>query len=73
MVVGYIVEHGEVEFGKAGGMTHYKYLIVGGGMTADAAVNGICEADPRRIHRPDQRGTECTFQPPASFQRPLEG
>lgn len=27
-------------------MPHYKYLIVGGGMTADAAVNGIREADP---------------------------
>ena len=26
-------------------MPHYKYLIVGGGMTADAAVNGIREAD----------------------------
>jgi len=28
-------------------MPSYKYLIVGGGMTADAAVNGIREADPR--------------------------
>ncbi len=27
-------------------MPHYKYLIVGGGMTGDAAVNGIREADP---------------------------
>ena len=27
-------------------MPHYKYLIVGGGMTADAAVNGIREGDP---------------------------
>lgn len=27
-------------------MPHYKYLIVGGGMTADAAVNGIRETDP---------------------------
>ena len=27
-------------------MPHYKYLIVGGGMTADAAVNGIRESDP---------------------------
>jgi len=26
-------------------MSHYKYLIVGGGMTADAAVNGILEVD----------------------------
>jgi 3-phenylpropionate/trans-cinnamate dioxygenase ferredoxin reductase subunit len=26
-------------------MPHYKYLIVGGGMTADAAVNGIRDAD----------------------------
>jgi 3-phenylpropionate/trans-cinnamate dioxygenase ferredoxin reductase component len=26
-------------------MLHYKYLIVGGGMTADAAVSGIREAD----------------------------
>lgn len=27
-------------------MTHYKYLIVGGGMTSDAAVRGIREVDP---------------------------
>ena len=25
---------------------HYKYLIIGGGMTADAAVQGIRELDP---------------------------
>ena len=28
-------------------MPEYKYLIVGGGMTADAAVNGIREIDPK--------------------------
>jgi NAD(P)H-nitrite reductase large subunit len=27
-------------------MIHYTYLIVGGGMTADAAVGGIREVDP---------------------------
>jgi 3-phenylpropionate/trans-cinnamate dioxygenase ferredoxin reductase component len=27
-------------------MPQYKYLIVGGGMTADAAIGGIREADP---------------------------
>src|ERR1051325_4880315 len=27
-------------------MQHYKYLIVGGGMTADAAVQGIRSVDP---------------------------
>ncbi len=27
-------------------MTHYKYLIIGGGMTADAAARAIREADP---------------------------
>ena len=27
-------------------MPHYKYLIVGGGMTADAAIGGIREVDP---------------------------
>jgi 3-phenylpropionate/trans-cinnamate dioxygenase ferredoxin reductase component len=27
-------------------MSHYKYVIVGGGMTADAAVGGIREVDP---------------------------
>ncbi len=27
-------------------MTNYTYLIVGGGMTADAAVHGIREVDP---------------------------
>jgi hypothetical protein len=31
--------------GKGGEMPHYKYLIVGGGMTADAAVKSIREAD----------------------------
>ena len=28
-------------------MPHYTYLIVGGGMTADAAIGGIREVDPR--------------------------
>ena len=28
-------------------MTNYKYLIVGGGMTADSAVSGIRETDPK--------------------------
>ena len=28
-------------------MTHYKYLIIGSGMTADAAVQGIRELDPK--------------------------
>jgi len=28
-------------------MPHYRYLIIGGGMTADAVVNGIHEEDPR--------------------------
>jgi NADPH-dependent 2,4-dienoyl-CoA reductase/sulfur reductase-like enzyme len=28
-------------------MTHYKYLIIGAGMTADAAVQGIREIDPK--------------------------
>ena len=28
-------------------MPHYPYLIVGGGMTADAAIGGIREVDPR--------------------------
>ena len=27
-------------------MPHYKYLIVGGGMTADAAIGGIRDVDP---------------------------
>ena len=27
-------------------MPHYMYLIVGGGMTADAAIGGIREVDP---------------------------
>ena len=29
-------------------MTHYPYLVVGGGMTADAAVRGVRELDPDR-------------------------
>ena len=32
--------------GQGAEMPRYKYLTVGGGMTADAAVNGIREADP---------------------------
>ena len=27
-------------------MTHYKYLLIGGGMAADAAVRGIRKIDP---------------------------
>src|SRR5215469_15565804 len=34
-----------VEFVPGGVMQEYKYLIVGGGMAADAAVGGIREAD----------------------------
>src|SRR6185437_3139073 len=28
-------------------MTHYQYLIIGGGMTADSAVSGVRECDPK--------------------------
>jgi hypothetical protein len=30
-------------------MEHYKYLVVGGGMTADAAVRGVRERDTRSL------------------------
>ena len=36
-------------------MPHYTYLIVGGGMTADAAIDGIREVDRERLHRPDRQ------------------
>jgi 3-phenylpropionate/trans-cinnamate dioxygenase ferredoxin reductase component len=44
-------------------MPHYKYLIIGGGMTGDSAVHGIREVDPRgsigvigaESHRPYDR------------------
>ncbi len=40
----------------AGQDKHYRYLIVGGGMTADAAVRGIRSLDTERLHRADRRG-----------------
>ena len=44
-------------------MKHHKYLIVGGGMTADSAVHGIRKIDPdgaiaiigEELHRPYNR------------------
>ena len=42
-------------------MERYKYLIVGGGMTADAAVSGIREADTDWDHRLDLRGGKCSL------------
>ena len=47
-------------------MEHYKYLIVGGGMTADAAVNGIREAD-----RDGSIGLICSEQNPPYNRPPL--
>ena len=48
-------------------MTHYPYLIVGGGMTADAAIRGIRDVDPHgsiglisaELHLPYQRPPLC--------------
>jgi hypothetical protein len=34
-------------------MPHCTYLIIGGGMTADAAVQGIREMDPHTPFRPE--------------------
>jgi len=36
--------------------TAYKYRIIGGGMTAAAAVDGIREVDPTGTIRSDRRG-----------------
>ena len=47
-------------------MQRYKYLIVGGGMTADAAVNGIREADPE-----GSIGLICAEQNPPYNRPPL--
>ena len=38
-------------------MEHFKYLIIGGGMTGDAAVGGIRSLDPDGTHRNDRRRT----------------
>ena len=54
-------------------MKHHKYLIVGGGMTADSAVHGIRKIDPdgaiaiigEELHRPYNR--------PPPFQGAMEG
>lgn len=47
-------------------MQHYKYLIAGGGMTADAAVNGIREIDPD-----GSIGLLCAEQDPPYNRPPL--
>ena len=54
-------------------MPHYKYLIIGGGMTADAAVKGIREIDADGLDRRDRRRNASALQTPAAHQRPLEG
>ena len=54
-------------------MTHYKHLIIGGGMTAAAAVEGIRESDPDGAIGADQRRDRPALQPPAPLQGALEG
>ncbi len=55
-------------------MASYDYLIVGGGMTADAAARGIRERDPKpaRIGHHRRRAAPAV-QPAAADQGPVEG
>jgi hypothetical protein len=53
-------------------MPHYKYLIIGGGMTADAAIRGIREVGPRGPRGPDWRRNTSSVQSPALVQGAIE-
>ena len=53
-------------------MPDYTYLIIGGGMTGDAAVHGIREVDRTRLYRRHRQRIASTLQPPASLQGALE-
>ncbi len=54
-------------------MTNYQYLIIGGGMTAAAAVDGIREVDSTGEHRTDQRGAGCSVRSSSALEGALEG
>ena len=53
-------------------MTHYPYVIVGGGMTADAAARALRETDPAGGGLSDLRRTAPAVCPPAVVQGPVE-
>src|SRR5262245_56160965 len=47
--------------------TRYRYLVIGGGMTADAAARGIRRHDPTRDHRPLRAQSHAPYnRPPLS-------
>ena len=54
-------------------MTNYQYLIIGGGMTAAAAVDGIREVDSTGGDRADQRGAGRSVRSSSSLEGALEG
>ena len=54
-------------------METVRYLIVGGGMTGDAAVKGIREHDARRVDRPRRRRAASAVRAAAAHQGSLVG
>ena len=54
-------------------MPHYQYLIIGGGMTAAAAVDGIREGRSNRRDRADQRGVGRSVRSSPSLESAVEG
>ncbi len=54
-------------------MAHYPYLIVGGGMTADAAVRGIRELDATTPIGVDRRGSGPALLAAAAVEGVVEG
>ncbi len=53
-------------------MPEYRYLIIGGGMTADAAVEGIRQADPNGTIGVISVRNRSSLQSPAPFEGALE-
>ena len=53
-------------------MPHYTYLIIGGGMTGDAATPRHPRGRSRRLHRPHRQRGASALQPPAPLQGALE-
>ena len=54
-------------------MAHFNYLIVGGGMTADAAARSIHAVDETGAIGSHRRGTGSALQSSAVVQGPVEG
>ncbi len=54
-------------------MTNYQYVIIGGGMTAAAAVDGIREVDSTGEIGLISAELDAPYRPPSSLEGAMEG